>query len=122
MTEETQTKRATSLRRRIHSLCCFGLAAGNFVFGIAASVAPSKVAPLVLEDEATVRKMGAYDLASAIAIWGAKDRRWPLLVGLRHYVFEVIGWARSKPRVAALPFMAAVTSVVALATWERTKE
>jgi hypothetical protein len=95
---------------------------GNLGFGLLASAAPSTVAPLIQEDESTVRKMGARDIGAALALWGAKDRRWPLLLDLRHYVFEAAGWVRSKPKIAAGPVLWALLSVVALLTWEKRRD
>jgi hypothetical protein len=107
---------SSSLRGKVHTVTCFVLAAGNVGFGLLASVQPSKLAPIMQEDESRVRAIGARDLASGVALFAAKDRRWPLMMSIRSDLFETISWARSKPKLAIVPALWCGMAVLALVT------
>ena len=115
-TAETPAHEPSTFRGRLHSTVRFVLVGGDIAFGFVASTQPSKLTAIMQEDEATVRRIGARDLASGLALWGMKESPWPLLMSIRTNLFEAIGWLRTKPRLAVVPFAWVALAVLALFT------
>jgi|SRR5581483_9477213 len=103
-------------RGTVHNGICYVLAGGNVGFGLLALAQPSSLTGIMQEDESRVRAIGARDLASGMALFTAKDRRWPLLMSIRTDLFEAISWARSKPKLAVVPAAWCGLAVLALVT------
>jgi hypothetical protein len=100
----------------VHRAACFVLTGGDIAFGLLASARPSWLSGIIQEDESEVRRIGARDLASGLALWGARDKRWALLMSVRTTLFEGIGWLRTKPRLAIVPLIWTGLAVLALLT------
>jgi hypothetical protein len=103
-------------RRKIHKALRFALAGGNIAFGVAATVAPERLAELMDESEEEVSAIGRRDLAAGMAVLAGKGRLVPLLGGIVADAREALKWLRRKPRVAIFPIVWVALGIGAVLT------
>ena len=92
------------------------MAGGNLAFGVAATVAPAKLADLMDETEEAVAAIGRRDLAAGMAVLAGKGRLLPLLGGIASDLRETLRWLRRKPRLAIFPIVWIVLGIGAVLT------
>src|SRR5439155_17853481 len=103
-------------RRNVHKALRYALAGGNLAFGVAATVAPARLADLMDETEEEVAAIGRRDLAAGMAAIAGKGRLLPLLAGIAADVREAFKWLRRKPRLAVFPLLWIVLGIGVLLT------
>ena len=105
-------------RRRINRALRYILAGGNLAFGVAATVAPARIAELVDESEDEVAAIGRRDLAAGMAVLATKGRLLPLLGGILSDLREAVRWLRRKPKLAVFPLLWVALGTAAVLTRE----
>ena len=94
----------------------YALAGGNLAFGLAATVAPARLAGLMDETEREVAAIVRRDLAAGMAVLAGIGRLLPLLGGIAADAREALKWLRRNPRLAIFPIIWVALGIGAVLT------
>src|SRR4051812_34177848 len=112
-----------TLRGDVHRALCWLLIAGNVTFGLLALAMPKRIGQLIDEPEGAVKRIAQKDLAAGFALAAARNKPIiPLAMNAIADAKEGAGWLRTKPLIAAVPFLWALLAVAAIFTRDRGEE